>query len=275
MPETLTDTLSKENAVLTVAPDSTTVCREADAPWSAHEASMCHTGKIAYIEGVACEPRRELPGYDSGVMTLVLGVFVVITLNLRHYSTFLKTFTHNLFSVRRRQNVFDERSTMSEARVQFSLVLLLCVSEGVLMFSLLNMGNSNIDNFAGVSLLSLLATAFYLVQYAAYWTVGYVFTTPGRRGMWVKGFTSSQALLGLALVVPALLSLFDPASGLWLLSLSGAFYLISRIIFIYKGFRIFYHNSFSLVYFILYLCSLEIIPLILIYKASLFLTSIL
>lgn len=269
-----TDLMLTPNVVF-ATPDTLALCRETSAPWSAREASVCHIGKIAYMEGVVCEPRRELPGYDSGVMALMLGVFVVITLNLRHYSTFLKTFTHNLFSVRRRQNVFDERSTMSEARVQFSLILLLCVTEGVLMFGLLNLRDSSIDNFAGVSMLSALATLYYLVQYSVYWTVGYVFTTPGRRKMWVKGFTSSQALLGLTLVVPALLSLFDPSSWMLLLSVAGMLYVVSRIIFIYKGFRIFYHNSFSLVYFILYLCSLEIIPLILIYKASLFLTSIL
>ncbi|MCH5320108.1 MAG: DUF4271 domain-containing protein, partial [Paramuribaculum sp.] len=37
-------------------------------------------------------------------------------------------------------------------------------------------------------------------------------------------------------------------------------YVLARIMFIVKGFRIFYTNSASIVYFILYLCSLEIVP---------------
>ena len=97
------------------------------APSSAMERGMTITGKIPYTEGIAPIARRELPGYDSGVMTLLICLFLFITLNLRHYSTFLKTFAQNLFSVRKRANVFDERSTMSETRVLASLILLTCV----------------------------------------------------------------------------------------------------------------------------------------------------
>ncbi|MDE5596138.1 MAG: DUF4271 domain-containing protein, partial [Muribaculaceae bacterium] len=39
--------------------------------------------------------------------------------------------------------------------------------------------------------------------------------------------------------------------------------------FIWKGFSIFYNNIFSLVYFILYLCALEIIPLIYVFQLAL------
>ncbi|MDE6655263.1 MAG: DUF4271 domain-containing protein [Muribaculaceae bacterium] len=39
--------------------------------------------------------------------------------------------------------------------------------------------------------------------------------------------------------------------------------------FIIKGFRIFYHKIWSLLYFILYLCTLEIVPLIILYLTAL------
>lgn len=243
------------------------------APSSAMERGITITGKVPYTEGIAPIARRELPGYDSGVMTLLICLFLFITLNLRHYSTFLKTFAHNLFSVRKRANVFDERSTMSETRVLASLILLTCVSEGILLFGALSLAGTDSDNFISIATLSGLALGYYLAEYAAYRTVGYIFTTPSRAEMWAKGFTSSQALLGLTICIPALLSLFVPAAVEMLVWISTSLYIIARIIFISKGFRIFYHNSFSLIYFILYLCSLEIIPLILIYKASLFLTS--
>ncbi|MDE6240375.1 MAG: DUF4271 domain-containing protein, partial [Muribaculaceae bacterium] len=46
-------------------------------------------------------------------------------------------------------------------------------------------------------------------------------------------------------------------------------YLLFRLVFISNGFSIFYRNIFSLVYFILYLCTLEIIPLIYVFKLAL------
>lgn len=244
------------------------------APSSVSERAITYIGKVPYTEGITPESRRELPGYNSGVMTLIVGVFLFITLNIGHYSTFLKTFTHNLFSVRRRPNMFDDRSTMSETRVLASLILLTCISEGILLFvGLTTFTNIVSDNFYSVLYLSMLALGYYIVQYIAYRSVGYIFTTKKRAQMWAKGFSASQALLGLTICAPALFSLFIPSAHKLILIVSVILYLIARIIFIFKGFRIFYHNLFSLVYFILYLCTLEIIPLILIYKASLFLTS--
>ena len=51
--------------------------------------------------------------------------------------------------------------------------------------------------------------------------------------------------------------------GLLLVTIS---YIFSRIIFIYKGIKIFLRDVYGILYFILYLCALEIMPLFLIYK---------
>ena len=124
------------------------------APSSVSERAITYIGKVPYSEGIVPISRRELPGYNSGVMTMIVAVFFFITLNIGHYSTFLKTFTHNLFSVRRRPNMFDDRNTMSETRVLASLILLTCVSEGILVFSgLTTLLGVESDNF--LSILSL------------------------------------------------------------------------------------------------------------------------
>ena len=244
------------------------------APTSQSERAITYCGKVPYTDGIAPVTRRELPGYNSSVMTLLVCVFLFITLNIGHYSTFLKTFAHNLFSVRRRQNMFDDRSTMSETRVLASLILLTCVSEGILLFAAVTSYSViESDNFRSILVLSGLSLLYYMIQYVAYRTVGYIFTSKKRAQMWSKGFSASQALLGLTICAPALFSLFIPSALPLILIISSILYITARIIFISKGFRIFYHNLFSLVYFILYLCTLEIIPLIIIYKASLFLTS--
>lgn len=253
----------------------TTTCRENDAPWSDAEQAVCYTGHIPYMEGIEAEMRPELPGYNSGVMAILIGLFLIITLNFRHYSTFLKTFTQNLFSVRQRANMFDEHSTTNEARVLISLILLTCVCEGILLYTLFITKGLATDNLVGVSVMSGVAATYYILQLCAYRTVGYVFTTRRRSVMWMKGFNASQSLLGITLVVPALLSLFNPSAAPVLLTISTVLYIIARIIFIYKGFRIFYNNSLALVYFILYICSLEIIPLLIIYKTSSYLSSLL
>lgn len=260
------------NAGAMFALSDTMTCRESSAPWSLREQSACHIGHIPYTEGIAPVSRNPLPGYDSGIIAILIGVFFVIAINFRHYTTFLKTFTQNLFSVRQRANVFDEHSTTNETRVLVSLILLLCVCEGILLFTAIGQWGIVIDNLTGVSAFIGLAAVFYLLQLIIYRTVGYTFTTNRRAIMWVKGFNASQSMLGITLVAPALLALFNPGYSVLILSVSAFLYVTARIIFIYKGFRIFYNNSLALIYFILYLCSLEIIPIILIYKASFFLS---
>ena len=254
---------------------ATLTCSEADAPWSAADYAMTHTTRADYVDGIAPQPRRELPGYNSAVMTLLIAVFLLIAMNLRHYTTFLKTFTHNLFSVRKRTNMFDDNQTTNEARVLISLIILLCLCEGILLFTAISREGFVIDNFIGIVVFTLLAGAYYIFQTVAYSTVGYVFTTPRRAITWMKGFNASQSLLGITLTLPAVIALFNPGLSETLLAVSAVLYVTARLIFIFKGFRIFYNNSLALVYFILYLCSLEIIPLIIIYKTSVFAASLL
>lgn len=79
---------------------------------------------------------------------------------------------------------------------------------------------------------------------------------------------ASQTLLALALLLPALALLFNPGLTVIMLWISGSFYVIGRMIFIFKGFRIFYTNIFSLIYFISYLCTLEIAPIVFLYRNS-------
>ena len=62
--------------------------------------------------------------------------------------------------------------------------------------------------------------------------------------------------------------IFYPSTTLWMLEIGLLVYFVARIMFIVKGIRIFYNKITSILYFILYLCTLEIIPLILVYKCS-------
>lgn len=236
------------------------VCRDIDAPRIMNLRNVT-LGRLPYTEGVMPEPRPSLPGYDSGFMTILVVLFLIIASNFRHYSTYVKTLSQNLFSVRdRAKSSFSPVHTTSELRVMLSLVALLCVCEGVLLYSYLMMNGNLLSPFVGVGLLTLLACAYYIVQIVAYRMVGYLFTSSQGASQWIKGFNASQTLLGLGLAIPALLVLFNPGLTPLLLGVSSVMYISARIIFISKGFRIFYDNYTSIVYFILYLCTLEIVP---------------
>ena len=113
-----------------------------------------------------------------------------------------------------------------------------------------------------------LCGAFYLLQIITYWCVGYAFTTSSGRKMWLRGFYAVQTFLGFGLAIPALVTVFYPDAARLAVTIGAILYIFSRIVFISKGFRIFYQNYWSLLYFILYLCTLEITPLVIIYRTA-------
>ena len=121
--------------------------------------------------------------------------------------------------------------------------------------------------------MGLLGT-YYLFQQCAYRTVGYTFTTADGRRRWLGGFAATQAYAGLGMVIPALLMVFQPQWHAALLTISLSIYFAARLMFIIKSFRIFYQKIWSLLYFILYLCTLEILPLLAIYRISAILTTV-
>lgn len=225
----------------------------------------------AWQSGIEGTGRQKSTASDSGLLTIITLIFVALALNFRHCPKIFANFSTELLSVRRRANVFDEHTT-NESRVLLLIAAEYIVSIGILLYALagLRYPPDTEHIFRTAAMMMCLSGAYYVFQLCAYSLVGYVFSTSEGRRQWLRGFNASQALAGLALLIPALLTIFYPDSIRPTLIVACCIYFLSRIIFIIKGFRIFFTRITSLVYFILYLCTLEIIPVIIIYRAALF-----
>ena len=250
-------------------------CREQDAPVSASEKLVMTVGKLPYTSGMIPAERKQLPGYDSGVLCMIICLFIFLAYNSRHYSTYFKNFTTDLFTVRRTDSSSAVR-TFSETGMQMSIVLLACACEGIIINAgMLAEGCSTaLSMFQEIVTLTILAVFYYVWQLLIFRLVGYVFTDRFSAWQWIKGFSASQSLLGLTLVLPALVVLFNPEQAGTVVLIAVVCYLLTRLIFIFKGFRLFYDNFGSLLYFILYLCTLEIVPPVIIYRCIGFLSQL-
>lgn len=241
-----------------------------DGPLVGTDAAAYPATVVAYTTGLPPQPRTLLPGYDSGVLCLLIGIFLLLSYNFRHYSTFLKNFITDLVSTRRREGTFEVR-TFSEAGVLISVVLVACLSEGIIVNAALtrSVGDALLPGvFVVIGVVTVVAVVYYLWQLCAYTVVGYVFTDRVAARMWIKGFNASQTLLAFMLVIPALIVLFNPGAAGVVEAIALTAYVLTRLIFIYKGFRLFYDNFGSLLYFILYLCTLEIVPIMVLYRLA-------
>lgn len=221
--------------------------------------------------GLEGEPRPMQPGNRSGFLVIIALMFVVMTFNFRHFSRLLRQFSTEVFKLRKgSQNVFDEHPA-GDTRVLILLLIQYVVCAGILLSSAVcrvaYAGHASMTG-AAVGLVTAAFALYYLFELAAYSVVGYTFTTPDKSKQWLSGFNASQALLGMALVIPAVLVIFYPEITVPAVITAAILYLTARLLFIFKGFRIFYDKFGSLLYFILYLCTLEIIPVIFLYKCT-------
>ncbi len=238
---------------------------EADAPWSARERAMTHkTSSTAYKSGLEGMSRPVGYGENSWLSTIILGLLILLALNFRNCSRIFAGLPQDLFGIRRRQNAFDEH-TANETRTYLIILLLLCLSEGILLFSGV-VAQTGIPTGATPFGLTMLcaggAALFYMAQLAIYKVIGFAFTDAISAGQWIRGFNASQCVLSFLLLIPALIALYYPDEAGKMVAAGLICYILARILFICKGFRIFYKNFPSILYFILYLCALEITPLV-------------
>ncbi|MDE6804770.1 MAG: DUF4271 domain-containing protein, partial [Muribaculaceae bacterium] len=109
---------------------------------------------------------------------------------------------------------------------------------------------------------------YTLFMMGVLWLTGIIFTDRNRAALWVKGYAAAQGLLSFIFFPLALLCQSYPGEQMTFLYVAGGALVLAKLIFIWKGLRIFFNQFSSWVLFLYYLCSLEIVPLILTYIAA-------
>ena len=218
----------------------------------------------------------------SWIYLLLTLLFTIGALRVKNSPRHFHAIWSDLFETRLRSNAFDD--TVDETMLLVILNGLWAASAGVLLWAFI--GITVGDNPAwsmsvmlpqpvGIAV-CMVACAIYVAGItAAYWVVGNVFTDSRRAVLWIKGAAASTAIGGVLILPPAFLVLCYPAWTPTLLIIAASVFVLCKILFICKGFRIFFDHLSSWLLFLYYLCSLEIVPLILVYIGTVVLCSML
>ena len=217
----------------------------------------------AGFQGEAYDSDRNL---DSGIVLLTVLSFLLVAFSFRRGFKYFATLVRAPFSVKTQKNAFEDK-TMNERVILLSLILNTCISCGIVLFHALDyediipVWKTNVI----VPVLICIGGAILLSvgQNLAYRVLGYVFSTKELTRIWVEANNACTALLGLALIPVSLLLNIHGVNYILLISIAVLLFVLSRILFISKGFRIFFNNLHSQLLFILYLCAMEIVPVIL------------
>lgn len=210
----------------------------------------------------------------SWVLLTVGLLFCAVGLKFHNNVKYLKALIGNLTDVKVRQNVFDD--TVKETSFLLLLNFLWICCAGILLWRIIVLdgglrGLENGGNYAeaiGIGISTGMAGVYLGALMAAYWVIGRVFTDTVRTRIWLKGASASTALETLPLLPLSVLTIcYEPWSGV-ILPIAGGVFILGKIIFIYKGFRIFFNQMSSWMLFLYYLCSIEIVPLVLTYLVT-------
>ena len=207
------------------------------------------------------------PLHDTPSMLLLLAGLLSMALSYHTGYKYIENFFHYMFSVKRRENLFEDH-TLNETKILAALIANTCIVEAFIIYFAVQMLRPEwalslqANVFRHIAAFCALAVAFYAVQWLVFRILGYTFSDKVGTKLWLDGFKASQSFLGLLLLPVLVLIMIFPTHGKLLLYVAALLYLVVRLIFVYKGIRIFYSNLSSIVYFILYLCAVEIVPLV-------------
>ena len=210
---------------------------------------------------------RETAG--NGLSFILLGLFVlflVVALRFRSNMKYVASLFHNLIDTRTRNNVFDD--TVRETSLIVLLNILWCACCGIIGFYCFSYFINPLEIYSGATSGILIgmatAAAYTCFMSLSYLAVGWVFSDFDHARIWLKGFGASQALMSPLFFIIALLAVCWPFSQLGTAIIAISVFFIAKLLFIWKGFKIFFSQFSSWVLFLCYLCSLEIVPLVLI-----------
>ena len=251
-----------------------------------------HSGNDTLIEHIDQMPVLEVPAagnarthnnsplHDTGSMIMFLLSCLFLITSYRLGNVYISNLMHNMFSTKGKDDLYADH-TMSDTRIIIALIVNTCLMEGLLLFYGLSWYNPQLtlalqsSVFLHVFVLFLSAALFITLQLFLYRLIGFTFSDDRLTELWVGGFLSSQATLGLLLFPIVVITLVFPTTIKLMLTLSIVLYILARIVFIWKGFRIFFNNLSSSIYFILYLCAVEIVPPLLALAGTVYVCSIL
>ena len=212
---------------------------------------------------------------DSYVGPVLLMVLAIAALLLARSCHYLVVNAKAFFSTRRRENLFNDSS---DARMQgkyfFSFVL--CFALGILMYDFQQVFYPSVTieispyMMMGVNL-SLLGVGCFM-RTVLFAFVNMVFFDRESNSKWLDAYHlltvfSSVLFLSLALLVVFYEMDFSNWSILFLFMV-----LIVEIFLIFKTYHIFFEGGLGILHLILYLCSLEILPLLTLWKGMVWLT---
>jgi hypothetical protein len=219
-------------------------------------------------------PRHILPvirHQHSGdwILAIILGSFLLLAWVRVFFTRYLVQILNSLFIYHTASKLFTENNVLLQ-RISFVLNTIFVLISGLFIYQLFNFFAINVnipDGFTLYLFSTALVFGFIIFRYFAVYMVGFIFARQKEFTEYLHNVFLYNKSIGLALLPVVTGIAFTPQSVRILLVYTG----LLMVIFFYilrigRSFRIILRKDVLIFYLILYLCTLEILPILLFYK---------
>ena len=227
---------------------------------------MSATDTITLVERVQGIPALQSLYADD----LMVGVLIVCGLILAAVMADRKGFLSRLLKgfFLPRENAVESVRTTNVLNMRIGMYIVAFASAGLLLTIYATDKSIGILNDGVLWLLATAAVvSFHLLRVLLFTLTDRIFLDSSTLSAWEHSYSNWAILAGLPLYIWAVIAIFfnlAPSAVLWLL---GATFILIEICLLYKAFHIFSGKKYGILQLFVYLCTLELIPLLLAVKA--------
>ncbi|MDR0768368.1 MAG: DUF4271 domain-containing protein [Dysgonamonadaceae bacterium] len=207
---------------------------------------------------------------------LFLACFFILIYQVGKNSKLLLAMANKLFE-NRNQTASDELFDYAGFKILLLCIQTILLTSTIIYCVAVNNGVFPVESPSGLYLFLgyaiLLQGIFIGYKYLTYSFIAYLFFNKEDNRRWKNTLSSSICASGIVLFFPALILFYARETyscGIYFVLIYA---ILVQIALLYRQFVLFFNEKGGLLYFILYLCAQEIIPLFLLYKGFVYLFS--
>lgn len=255
--EKTTDTLSYEIVI------SDIVARDSNQVMFSKNTTSLRTAKEKVITTNGIAP--PFPQRESSIIFLMFfaSFFIFSIFNLLNGKSILGNI-RSMFDFRKYNTSLSKKLvTATEFGTQFFLIFQTILVAAILIFvAMWNQGISAMEVPRRDILFLLffaLIVVFILIRFAIYGIFTMTFFYHEAK-TWTENYFKNLELLGILSFAPALFYVFLPNFRFFILILIGLIFILGKVVFLARILNIFVKNNIGFLFFIVYLCAVEILP---------------
>ncbi|MDR1880328.1 MAG: DUF4271 domain-containing protein [Tannerellaceae bacterium] len=209
------------------------------------------------------------------IFSLLLAQLIAFSLVFRSNLHLFVKMVKDVFYFRERNSLFENVTGNDFFHAAFMTFQTMSLCSIAAFIAGKNLGYINYPdlsaNLFSIALIFFVLLSFYLFKQSIYHALGSVFIKPEKYALWKTNYNAITGLWGILLYIPVLWLVFVGTQIMIPVALFVFFYVSCRFVILYKTIRIFRFGKTGFLYIILYLCAQEILPLVFLYKGTVYL----